>query len=310
MKTRISAIVCLLCVFGYSALSLAEDSSSQRVADPYADPYEVRPDPPTMSSGTPELYLSFMTGVALPRSADATFTDGSGASQGVSDVINDVDYSMKFSIGGNAGVWFPTRDKLAGFDLGMELTGFLWFPDAPWRQENFNGVTDSSGTFIGTTTEIQGLYIGPNFLVRYPMGISEIYPNGRWHPYVGIGVGMHQMSMRPGGARGISQCCVQGGNLNSNAIPDQRDTTYGWMALAGIKAHLFKYVAAFAEAKYIQAHHDGMLTDRYGLSSGNDGFTTFPTAPDGSVLVLNQYSSSINTILVHAGLSIHFDIKP
>jgi hypothetical protein len=305
MKTRISAIVCLLCVFGYSDLSRAEDPSNQRVADPYADPYEVLPDPPTMSSGTPELYLSFMTGVALPRSADATFTDGSGSSQGVSDIVQNVDYNMKFSIGGNAGIWFPTRDKLAGFDLGTELTGFLWFPDAPWRQENYNGVTDSSGVFQGTSTEIQGLYIGPSFLVRYPMGISETYPNGRWHPYVGIGVGMHQMSMRPGGSRGVSACCATGGNLDTNPIPDQRDTTVGWMGMAGVKAHLFKYVAAFAEAKYLMAHHDGLTSDRFGQSAG----PTFPST-GGSTLFVNQYSSSIHTILVHAGLSIHFDIKP
>jgi hypothetical protein len=300
MKTRISAIVCLLCVFGYSDLSRAEDPSSQRVADPYADPYEVLPDPPTMSSGTPELYMSFLTGVGIPLSADATFTDGTQPT-----VVKNVDYNTKFSIGGNAGVWFPTRDKLSGFDLGVELTGFLWYPDAPWRQENFNGVTDSSGVFQGTSTEIQGLYIGPNFLVRYPMGISETYPNGRWHPYVGIGVGMHQMSMRPGGSRGLTACCVPGGNLNTNVNIDQRDTTVGWMGVGGIKAHLFKYVAAFAEAKYLMSHHDGMLTDRFGQS----GLIT-TTPPPGGNLFLNQYSSSINTILVHAGLSIHFDIRP
>jgi hypothetical protein len=301
MKTRISAIVCLLCVFGYSDLSRAEDPSNQRVADPYVDPYEVMPDPPTMSSGTPELYLSFMTGVALPRSEDATF--GEGNPSGLPAVVNDVDYHTKFSIGGNAGVWFPTRDKLAGFDLGMELTGFLWFPDAPCCQENYNGVTTPFGTFNGTTTEIQGLYIGPNFLVRYPMGISETYPNGRWHPYVGIGVGMHQMSMRPGGFRGASIYNFNpGGDLSSNVQTDQRDTTVGWMALAGAKAHLFKYVAAFAEVKYIQAHHDGLTSDRLGAS------TLFSFA--GDQLFVNQYSSSIRTIVMHVGLSIHFDIKP
>jgi hypothetical protein len=250
-----------------------------------------------MSSGTPELYLSFMTGVALPRSEDATFTDGTQPA-----VVKNVDYHTKFSIGGNAGVWFPTRNKLAGFDLGMELTGFLWFPDAPCCQQNYNGVTTPSGAFQGTTTEIQGLYIGPNFLVRYPMGISETYPNGRWHPYVGIGVGMHQMSMRPGGFHGASSCCVVGGALNTNPNPDQRDTSIGWMGMAGAKAHLFKYVAAFAEVKYIQAHHDGLTSDRFGQSP------VFNFV--GNALVVNQYSSSIQTIVMHMGLSIHFDIKP
>ena len=304
MKVRISAIVCLLCVLGSADLTQAEDPYSQRVADPYA----LSPDPPTMSSGTIEPYMSFFAGVGIPLSHDATFTDGVQPPTGTAPtIIEDVNYQTKYSLGGNLGLWFPTRHKLAGFDLGVELSGFLWHPDVHCCRDFYN---NDPATNSGTATEAQGLYIGPNFLIRYPLAISESYPNGRWFPYVGIGVGMHQMSMRPGGAHGISQCCVAGGNLNSNAFPDQRDTSIGWMAMGGIKAHLFKYVAAFVEGKYIQAHHDGLLTDRYGLSSGADGFTTFPTAPEGSVLVVNQYSSSINTILVHAGLSIHFDWKP
>jgi hypothetical protein len=301
MKTTVSAMICLLCTLGSADLIRAEDPYSQRVADPYA----LSPDPPTMSSGTPELYLSFMAGVGIPLSQDATFTDGTQPT-----VVQDVNYQTKHSVGGSGGIWFPTRNKLAGFDLGVEISGFLWHPDVACCQDFYNN--DPTGSFQvdgianrGTSTEIQGLYIGADFLIRYPMAISEAYPNGRWHPYVGFGVGMHQMSMRPGGSRGITACCAPGGNLETNAIPDQRDTTVGIMGIGGIKAHLFKYVAAFVEAKYLHAHHDGLLTDRY----GNSGDISFP-ATGGSPLVLNQYSSSINTILVHAGLSIHFDIRP
>ncbi|MCS6303281.1 MAG: hypothetical protein H8K07_06410 [Nitrospira sp.] len=286
MKTRISAMMCLLCVLGSADLTWAEDPYSQRVADPYA----LSPDPPTMSSGTPELYFSFLTGYANTSSTDATFTDGTQPT-----VVKDVDYRKNFSLGGNAGIWFPTRNKLWGFDLGVELTGFLWQADVGWRQENFNGVTLPDGSFQGTTTEVQGLYIGPNFLVRYPMAISEAYPNGRWFPYVGIGVGMHQMAMRPGGSRGVNGDITGTGN----PITDQRDTTVGFLGMGGVKAHLFKYVAAFAEAKYVHAHHDGLTTDRFGLST-----------PFGANLTVNQYSSSIDTIFVHAGLSLHFDVKP
>ncbi len=301
MKARISAIVCLLCVLGSAGLTQAEDPYTQRVADPYA----LSPDPPTMSSGTPELYMSFLAGVGIPRSTDATFTDGTTPT-----VVEDVDYKGKFSVGGNLGVWFPTRNKLWGFDLGMELTGFLWYPDVHCCRDFYNN--DPTGTFSpqgannGTSTEIQGLYIGPNFLIRYPLAISEAYPNGRWFPYVGIGVGMHQMAMRPGGSRGVSSCCADGGNLETNPIVDQRDTSVGWMGVGGIKAHLFKYLAAFVEAKYIQAHHNGLLTDRYGSTPLGQQFP----GTGGSALVLNQYSSSIDTIVVHGGLSLHFDIKP
>jgi hypothetical protein len=83
MKTRISAIVCLLCVVGYSDLSRAEDPSSQRVADPYA----ISSVPPTMSSGTIEPYLSFMAGIAIPRSEDAFFKDGTQPT-----VVRNIDY--------------------------------------------------------------------------------------------------------------------------------------------------------------------------------------------------------------------------
>ena len=283
-------MMCLLCVLGSSDLTRADDPYSQRVADPYA----ISPGLPNMSSGTLEPYFSIMAGVAIPFSHDATFQDGSQPPGGgsVSNVVENVDYQMKHSWGGSAGIWFPTRHKLAGFDLGIELTGYVWYPDVACCRDFYN---NDPATNRGTTTEIGGVYVGPNFLIRYPMAISESYPNGRWHPYIGGGVGAHQMAMKPGGARGQS---IFG------AITDQRDTTIGFQAVGGIKAHLFKYVAAFVEAKYLYAHHRGLSSDRFANSA--DGNIFF----DPNTLVVNPYSSTIDTILVHAGLSMHFDWKP
>jgi hypothetical protein len=303
MNARISAMICLLCVLGSADLTRAEDPYSQRVADPYA----LSSGLPNMSSGTIEPYMSFFAGIAIPRSTDATFTDGT-----TPRVVENVDYKSKFSLGGNLGLWFPTRNKLLGFDLGMELTGFLWYPDVHCCHDFYNnnptGGDPANGPINnGTSTEISGFYVGPNFLIRYPLAISEAYPNGRWFPYVGIGVGMHQMAMRPGGSRALNSCCVNGGNLDTTPINDQRDTTVGFMGVGGIKAHLFKYVAAFIEAKYVHAHHDGLLTDRFGNIPANQ---TFPGPGGNTPLILNPYSSNIDTIFVHAGLSIHFDWKP
>ncbi|MDH5639770.1 MAG: hypothetical protein OEY28_00640 [Nitrospira sp.] len=272
MKTRISATIFLLCVVGFS--------QSARAAD----------ELPTISSGTIEPYMSFMAGVSLPFSEDATFTDGSTVG---GREVKDVDYQMKQSIGGNAGIWFPTRDSLAGFDVGGEIEGYIWYPDVACCRENFNGVTKSYG-FEGTTTEVQGIYVGANILIRKPMAISESYPNGRWHPYVGVGGGAHQLAMRPGGARGAT---------GDSPLIDQRDTAPAFSAKGGVKVFLFKYVAAFAEAKYTQAFHSGLNTDRYGISQ--------PLFTDAGVgLTTNVYESWIRTIHVHAGLSIHFDIRP
>jgi len=140
------------------------------------------------------------------------------------------------------------------------------------------------------------------------MGISENYPNGRWHPYVGMAVGMHQMAMRPGGTVGLSFFnSAPGGALNTNPLPDQRDTTIGWGPVGGVKAHLFKYLAVFAEARYLMAHHSGLTSDRFGAS--DDPFSECCNVT-GDALKVNQYSSSIHTILVLTGLSLHFDIRP
>jgi opacity protein-like surface antigen len=283
MKTRISAVIGLLCVLGSADFTLAGDPSSQRVADPYA----VSSDPPTMSSGTIEPYLSFFAGVAVPRSADATFTDGTTPT-----FVRDIDYQTKHSFGGNAGIWFPTRNKLAGFDLGVEITGMLWYADVACCVDNFN-FDPTTGS--GETTEINGIYVGSNFMIRYPLAISEAYPNGRWFPYVGIGIGAHQVAAKPGGQRGTGFY---------RAITEERDTTIGLMAIGGIKVHLFKYVALFAEAKYLRAHHDGLTTDRFGLSG-----PAFNGAVQGD-LVMNRYDSTLDTVLAHGGISIHFDIKP
>jgi hypothetical protein len=103
------------------------------------------------------------------------------------------------------------------------------------------------------------------------------------------------MAMKPGGQRGEGFF---------RAITEERDTTVGFMGVGGIKAHLFKYVAAFVEAKYLHAHHNGLLTDRFGQST-----QAFENGVQGQ-LVLNRYESTIDTILVHAGMSVHFDIKP
>jgi len=283
MNARISAMMCLLCVLGSSDLTRAEGPSSQRVADPYA----ISPDPPTMSSGTLEPYISVMAGIAVPRSHDATFTDGTQPT-----IIENVDYQTKHSVGGNAGIWFPTRHKLLGFDLGVEITGFIWYADVACCVNNYNFDPVAN---TGTTTEGQGIYVGSNFLIRYPIAISESYPNGRWFPYVGIGVGAHQMAQRPGGRRGTGFF---------QAITENRDTTVAFMGVGGIKAHLFKYVALFAEAKYIHAHHDGLTSDRYGLSEIN-----FADLVQG-VMFTNPYESTIDTIFAHAGISIHFDVRP
>lgn len=83
-------------------------------------------------------------------------------------------------------------------------------------------------------------------------------------------------------------------------LTTQRDTSPAFQVKGGVKAFLSKYVAAFAEAKYTHAFHNVLGTDRFGQSG----------PPFDGPLVLDDYESTIRTISVHAGLSLHFDIRP
>ncbi len=158
--------------------------------------------------------------------------------------------------------------------------------------------SNSAGTVNhGTTTEIGGIYVGPNFLIRYPMAISDAYPNGRWHPYVGFGVGAHQMAMKPGGARGVESFRrhhrptgyddrVSGRGRNQGASLQIRGGVCGGE------------VSLCPSQRAVVGSVRAVCPDRR---------TIWLVTPD---LVVNPYSSTIDTVLVHAGLSMHFDWKP
>ena len=91
------------------------------------------------------------------------------------------------------------------------------------------------------------------------------------------------------------------------AVERLGNETYVYLEVPGsneFAVHSAGDVAAFVEAKYLYAHHRGLSTDRFAQSAdGNIGFGP-------NTLVVNPYSSTIDTILVHAGLSMHFDWKP
>ena len=160
MKTRISAIACLLCIVGYP---LSASAGAEL---------------PDMSLGTIEPYVSVMAGIAVPRSADATFTDGTQPT-----VIKDVDYQTKFSWGGNAGIWFPTRNKLAGFDLGVEITGMLWYADVACCKDFYNN--DPTGSFQKDGLANQGKRPKTKFKFHLP---GRFIPDGFGNPAKLLGI--------------------------------------------------------------------------------------------------------------------------
>ncbi len=129
MNARISAMMCLLCVLGSSDLTRAEDPSSQRVADPYA----ISPDPPTMSSGTLEPYISVMAGIAVPRSHDATFTDGT---QPRWSRISTIRRNTRSAATRGSG--FQPETSCGDSISAWKSRGFIWYADVACCKDNYN----------------------------------------------------------------------------------------------------------------------------------------------------------------------------
>ena len=90
-------------------------------------------DPPTMSSGTLEPYLSFMAGMAVPRSADATFTDGTPADDSQGCRLSD-----ETLIRGQRGDLVSNQKQVGGIRSRHGNHRHVWYADVACCQDNFN----------------------------------------------------------------------------------------------------------------------------------------------------------------------------
>jgi hypothetical protein len=79
--------------------------------------------------------------------------------------------------------------------------------------------------------DMSSTILAGNLLVRWPLGISDAYPHGRWYPYLGIGAGVSRTSY---GTEGVA-------------------VAPALQALGGIKVFLSQHFALFTEYKFTHA---------------------------------------------------------
>jgi opacity protein-like surface antigen len=211
-------------------------------------------------------YISVFGGVALPSKTDVT-----EVGPGTNVTIFDVKLDNSPSIGGKLGMYTTQFRAGSGLDFGLELDITNYSPD-----QKGNQILNASGTLGGVPVtavvtnpiNINSTLIAFNLLARKPFGVTQDLPNGRWYPYVGIGVGVQISTFEPPGT-----------------IEKGRQTDPAFQGLAGVKAFLTQHVALFGEYKFTHASH------------------TFETQISGAIIT-DKFTFNVNHLV--AGLAVHF----
>src|SRR5207244_13241889 len=142
-----------------------------------------------------DLYISIIGGVALPSKTDLT-----EVSPGSSVTARDVKLDNSPSIGGKIGMYTTQFRARSGLDFGVEWDITNFSPDQKGNQI-LNG-----GAVVTTPVNMNSTLIAVNLLARKPFGVTQDLPNGRWHPYVGIGGGVQICTIVPSGT--IEKSCM------------------------------------------------------------------------------------------------------
>jgi hypothetical protein len=178
-----------------------------------------------------DVYISGFGGYSFPLKTDLV-------AGGVRIKDAELDHSPSF--GGKVGLWFTGPRKTVGIDLGTEIDVTNFNPNLPGGQ-----LLDSNIGLVRTTNTINlnATYFGINVLARFPMDATPELPNGRWFPYIGVGGGAQRVTAHTSSIR-VS------------------DTAPAFQGLGGVKVFLSKYIAVFAEGKFIHASHsfEGIAT--------------------------------------------------
>jgi opacity protein-like surface antigen len=187
----------------------------------------------------------------------------------------DFPLSNSVSFGGKIQAWTTAARATIGLDFGAEVDVTQYYPDSASTAApassciSIRGVGCRTGNGSGATaTDVSATIAALNLLLRWPLGVSDTFPQGRWYPYLGIG----------GGAE-IARATVQGSGATDT------DTAPVLQVLGGATVFLTKHLSVFAEYKFTHAAHT----------------FSFATSP-----VPTRQDNTYNVNYVVGGLAVHF----
>ncbi len=222
MRLRLVLAVC----FTLLMVGLQRSSASAQEPLPLPPPEATRP------SLRVDPFIAIYGGMAFPTKTNAQVD---GTSSNTHFTVTDQTFSNSKTLGGKIGLWSPSLRERTGLDYGFALDFTSFQPDI--KSGRFRATGISNGTPVSAITwlnkvDVDSLLFTVNLLFRIPLYISEEFPNGRFYPYGGGGIGVQSTSI-------YSQ--------------DRNKSDFGTQALAGLNFFLTKRVAMFTEYKYTYA---------------------------------------------------------
>jgi hypothetical protein len=196
---------------------------------------------------------------------DTTFqaNQAQNLSTGLVEPVNVRVTNLRFEDSGTFGsklsAWYLPKRHRWQPQIGFEIDWTRFTADVPTGQElPAEGTFQSTGTPVGfaifnAAPEFAVDNMAFNLLFRYPIWATPDMPQGRWHPYIGVGGGAQRARL---------------------SLDGYEETSYSplFQGLVGVKFFLIKYVAVFGEAKFTQGWHTykyetDFYWERYRLST-------------------------------------------
>ncbi len=167
-----------------------------------------------------------------------------GTGQPIWGTVHGVKQTNEPVWGAKATAWYLPRNYAWQPQIGLELDWTRFTTSIQPQTAGASGTAPGTGMslvqyeFLGRR-DFGSNIVAINLLFRYPIGVSESLPEGRWYPYVGVGGGMQRTRMTWWNGYGVSEA----------------DYSPEWQVLAGAKLFLFRNLAIFGEWKRTATTH-------------------------------------------------------
>ena len=175
-----------------------------------------------------EFMSAFSAGYNVTTDEELTINTGT-----IDEYLTQYDFDNSFIIGYRIGYWL---ESVPAMGFAIDASYFRPEPDFAFIYRGRNNPPpdpDPSDPVISVREEgkLDIIPITLNLMFRIPLGIDEIYPNGRYQPYVAIGPGLF-----------LSWIDTQ--NI------DDSDAQFGWDARVGFNYMVAHNIGIFAEYRY------------------------------------------------------------
>jgi opacity protein-like surface antigen len=219
-----------------------------------------------------EPYAGLFVGVSLPQRNDVESKLFSDAT------FEDVRFETSVVFGGKAGYFFET--PVAGGNFGLELEVSHFRADIESQVVDFSG----GGQFLIDRMDVRVTPIVLSGLYRFPLVRSADLPQGRFQPYVGVGLGAF-----------IANVEARTFGFDVNTSFGDTDVKPGFQALAGARVFLTRNIALFGEYKFVRtADFTFTLISEPGTRAGT------PT------IQVDKFEFHLTTHILQAGISYHW----